>query len=95
MHRYAEIIIDISKGRLDHPFTYRIPSGLQDKLRLGSFVQVPFGRGNTPRKGYVVGFPGRADIDEGRIKEIAAVLAAAEADDEYKAVRLAAWMKRR
>ena len=95
MHRYAEIIIDISKGRLDHPFTYRIPSGLQEKLRLGSFVQVPFGRGNTPRKGYVVGFPERVDMDEGRIKEIAAVLAAAEADDEYKAVRLAAWMKRR
>ncbi len=55
MVQYAEVILDIAYGKLDHPFTYKIPPQMQGSLQLGSLVVVPFGNGNVMRKGYVVG----------------------------------------
>ena len=95
MHRYAQIIIDISTAQLDHPFTYRIPGQMQDSLQLGSFVQVPFGSGNTVRKGYVVGFCDRADYPDEKIKEIQEICSRDAGDAGSRAVELSAWMKER
>ena len=70
MEKYAQVIIDISQRGLDRPFSYRIPAGLQHCVRAGSIVMVPFGAGNTLRKGYVVGFADRPQVAAEKLKEI-------------------------
>ena len=51
--RYANIIIDISHEKVDKTFQYRIPDKLRNILEEGMCVQVPFGKGNRLRQGYV------------------------------------------
>ncbi len=90
---YANIIIDISHEKVDKPFQYRIPEKLRGKVDIGTCVEVPFGRGNTRRKGYIIELTDEPDFDESRIKEI---LAASDeiASAEDISLKLAAWMKR-
>jgi primosomal protein N' (replication factor Y) len=99
LEKYAQVIIDISRRGLDRPFSYRIPDGLQQSVRAGSIVMVPFGAGNTLRKGYVVGFADRAEVEKDKIKEIAQIVEPARGysveDDSEFYLRLAAWMKNR
>lgn len=92
---YAQIIIDISYGRLDRPFTYRIPEALQNDLCLGSLVVVPFGKGDTKRKGYVIGFSNTCEYPDGRLKEIESIASGGTDVTGDNAVRLALWMKQR
>ena len=92
---YAQIIIDISNGRLDRPFTYRIPEALQNDLCLGSLVVVPFGKGDTKRKGYVIGFSNTCEYPDGKLKEIEAIASGGTDVTGDNAVRLALWMKQR
>ena len=92
---YAQIIIDISHGRLDRPFTYRIPEALQNNLCLGSLVVVPFGKGDTKRKGYVIGFSNACEYPDGRLKEIESIASGGTDVTGDNAVRLALWMKQR
>ena len=92
---YAQIIIDISHGRLDRPFTYRIPEALQNDLCLGSLVVVPFGQGDTKRKGYVIGFSNTCEYPDGKLKEIEAIASGGTDVTGDNAVRLALWMKQR
>ena len=54
MARYANIIVDVSAEKLDHPFTYRIPEHLKSSLKVGELVQIPFGKGNRQVKGFVI-----------------------------------------
>ncbi|MCC8049980.1 MAG: primosomal protein N' [Clostridiales bacterium] len=54
MTLYADIIIDISLGKLDQTFQYRIPDELADTLEPGDVVEIPFGRGDRITKGYVL-----------------------------------------
>ena len=92
---YAQIIIDISHGRLDRPFTYRIPEALQNDLCLGSLVVVPFGKGDTKRKGYVIGVSNTCEYPDGKLKEIEAIASGGTDVTGDNAVRLALWMKQR
>ena len=95
MHRYAQVIIDISHGRLDHSFTYRIPEALSTRLRLGSLVVVPFGKGDSDRKGYIIGFTDSCDYPDEKVKEILDVAVSGSDETGENAVRLALWMKHR
>ena len=52
---YADVIIDISHEKLDRDFQYRVPERLEKEISPGVVVTVPFGKGNTLRKGYVIG----------------------------------------
>ncbi|MBD5459772.1 MAG: primosomal protein N' [Lachnospiraceae bacterium] len=91
---YADVIIDISHEKVDRPFQYRIPEKLRGILETGMCVDVPFGKGNTLRKGYVTGISAQPEIEISRVKEIRG-LAAGDVPVEAVMVRLAAWMKRR
>ena len=90
---YANIIIDISHEKVDRLFQYRIPDRVKDKVEVGCPVEVPFGKGNTLRKGYVMELTDEPNWDPDKIKEIASV-----PEDKLGAedisIRLAAWMKR-
>ncbi len=88
--KYAVVIISISHRNIDHIFHYRIPEGLN--VEVGMRVTVPFGKGNRPTEGYVVGFTDKADIDASLIKDISSIC------EEYpvispKRIELAGWMK--
>jgi primosomal protein N' (replication factor Y) len=48
------VLVDVPLFHLDRPFTYRVPESLQDQVRLGSRVKVPFG-GRRRVDGWVVG----------------------------------------
>ena len=60
---YADVIIDISHEKLDRDFQYRVPEELVQAIKPGVVVTVPFGEGNTLRKGYVTGISGTAKYD--------------------------------
>ena len=89
---YADVIIDISHEKVDRPFQYLIPAVLQDKLTVGVGVFVPFGKGNTLRKGYVIGISDKPSYDENKIKAIDSLCEKGE-DVNEKLLSLAAWMK--
>lgn len=89
---YANIIIDITHEKLDKLFQYSIPPCLEGTLSAGMEVVVPFGKGNRPTRGYVIGFAQTCDYDPAKIKEILEVSQTGVAI-EGKLVALAAWMK--
>ena len=90
---YANVIIDISHEKVDRTFQYRIPERLRDKIEIGAPVVIPFGRGNTRRKGYVLELTDEPDWEPDKIKEIEDV-AADTVSAEDISIKLAAWMKR-
>lgn len=73
LQKYADIIIDISHEAIDRTFQYKVPKHLMDKVRIGTKVSIPFGRGNHFRTGYVVSFSETPVFDIDKIKEIADV----------------------
>ena len=99
MNRYGEIIIDIAYNKLDRPFTYRVPERMQSIVQPGSLVLVPFGKGNTMRKGYIIALKDDCSLPPDKVKEIAElpVNDSGYSEDENGAfaIALAAWMKRR
>nr|WP_297770183.1 primosomal protein N' [uncultured Butyrivibrio sp.] len=90
---YANIIIDISHEKVDRLFQYRIPERLRDRIEVGSPVDVPFGKGNTLRKGYVLELTDEANWDPAKIKEIVSI-PKDNLSAEDISIKLAAWMKR-
>ena len=90
---YANIIIDISHEKVDRPFQYRIPERLRGSVDIGDCVEIPFGRGNTRRKGYVIELSDEPEFAVDRIKEILSVSGEVTSAEEIS-LRLAAWMKR-
>ncbi len=91
--RFAEIIINISHENVDRPYSYKIPEQMRDLIEIGTQVNVPFGKGDTIRKGFVVGFTDSVDIEEEKIKSIESV---SEKDISLSdsRIRLAVWIKR-
>lgn len=89
---YADIIIDISHEAIDRAFQYEVPFSLCDKISIGMEVSIPFGKGNTIRKGYVVGISNEPNYDIDKIKSITDI------NDnmiviESQLIKLAVWIK--
>ncbi len=93
MSLYADIIIDISTERLDRTFQYRAEGAIAERVRPGSLVLIPFGRGNKVIDGYVVGLSDTPEFDPEKTKEIIDI----KDDNEHRPVSnllaLASWMK--
>ena len=70
---YADVIIDISHEAIDRAFQYVIPEKLASQIRTGCQVNIPFGRGNTMRTGYVIGISDRTEYDRTKMKTIDSV----------------------
>lgn len=90
--RFAQIIIDISHEKVDRTFDYRIPPQLEARISVGVLVKIPFGKGNSLRKGYVVGITDHADYDADKIKEIAGIVEGS-VSAESQLIMLAWWLK--
>ena len=89
---YADIIIDISSDKLDRSFQYCVLAHLEQEIKLGMVVSIPFGNSNQLRKGYVTGLSQEAKVDPSILKEIAGCCSAEETT-ESRLIALAAWMK--
>ena len=89
---YADVIVDISIGKLDRSFQYKVPDELRDKIRDGSKVCVPFGKGSRMTDGYVISLGYEPKCDDSIIKYIESC------PDNYitaeeRLIRLAAWIR--
>ena len=91
--KFANIIVDISLEKLDRTFQYRIPEELQDILKEGMQVRVPFGNGGRILTGYVLELTDNCEWDEGKLKPILG-LAEKGIRLEGQLIALAAWMRR-
>ena len=94
MEQYADIIIDLSVKNVDRIFQYRIPAHLREAVKPGVQVNVPFGKGDTVRKGIVVGLSTETDYDPEKMKELMSVEEGA-VPIRTQMICLAFWMKDR
>ena len=92
MDTYASVIVDITHSKLDRPFQYRIPHGMEEQIHPGVRVVVPFGNGNRTQIGYVIGIDAKPAIAPERIKEILSIDASGTAI-ESELIRLAFWIR--
>lgn len=90
--KYVDIIIDISHEAIDRAFQYEVPFSLCDKIAVGMQVEIPFGRGNHMRTGYVIGIGDEPNYDVDRIKPVHRIIEN-QIPVEGQLIRLAAWMK--
>ncbi|WP_034443545.1 replication restart helicase PriA [Butyrivibrio sp. AE2032] len=90
--KFANIIIDISHEKVDRLFQYKVPTKLIGHVDVGDCVQVPFGRGDTQRKGYVIELTDEPNWDVDKIKEISGVVTDSVSAEDIS-IKLAAWMK--
>ena len=90
--KYAGVIVDLSGGRLDKVFTYRIPPALREQIAVGMQVEVPFGQGNRQIDAYVIELADTCSYDDSQIKEISCVSQKGVAV-ESQLIQLAGWMK--
>ena len=88
---YARVIIDISHEKVDRPFCYKVPDRLIELVEVGSCVEIPFGKGNTLRKGYVMELMESPDFNPDLIKEIHAVQTGVQV--ESRMIKLAHWIR--
>lgn len=89
--KYVGVIVDISHEQLDKSFTYSVPERLENKVKIGSCVDIPFGK--MKRTGYVVE---EITKPEGNftIKDILDIREDGVGTGE-KLIKLAYWMKTR
>lgn len=65
--KYALVALDAAVGK---ELEYAVPESLRGKLRVGSRVEVPLGKGNHECWGYIVGFTDTPKFDPAQIKAI-------------------------
>ena len=56
MDKIAVVVINGATREFDKQYHYSVPRNLEDKVLPGIRVIVPFGKGNSTKEGYVLGF---------------------------------------
>ena len=74
MSKFADVIVDISHEKVDRPFEYKIPAHLEEVIRVGSQVNIPFGRGNKVISGFVTGIKDKPVFAEEKLKDIVSLV---------------------
>ncbi len=87
----AEVIVDVPTMQTDQPFTYFVPTALQDVIEVGMRVEVPFGDGNRHIQGFVTALPEQNTYNQS-LKAIVRVLDLAPVLNE-ELLQLADYMK--
>ncbi|MDD6795085.1 MAG: primosomal protein N' [Clostridiaceae bacterium] len=70
---YAEIIINSDAIEIDRPFTYKVREEIEDTIQVGHRVKVPFGKGNRPVEGFVIGLKCEGAENIKRIKYVTCI----------------------
>lgn len=61
----AEVIVDQRSRAVDKPFDYAVPEPLEEFVKPGSRVIVPFSQGNREIEGFVLGIKDRSEVKTG------------------------------
>lgn len=72
---YVSVLTQIGSKKVDKSFFYHVPLVLEDSIKVGKRVRIPFG--NMVLDGFIVGISSSCDYDNSRIKDIISVI-----DDE-------------
>lgn len=59
----VKIVLKESTREFDKIYTYTVPAELESQIQTGAHVIVPFGKGNTHKEAYVLGFTGEEKPD--------------------------------
>ena len=86
----ARIAVSAATYWVDRPFSYRIPSAIQERVVPGVRVVVPFGRGNRRTEGIVLS-TGYSETDGLKLKTVTSVLDSEPVLSE-EMLRLAVWL---
>ena len=70
---FANVIISNPHKDIDMAFDYIVPKELENKVRFGMRVRVPFGRGSKEHEGYVIGVSEATEVEEDKLKSILSV----------------------
>ena len=54
LNLYAEIILNSEAIEIDRPFTYKVPLDMEEKVKVGQIVKVPFGARSKPVEGFIL-----------------------------------------
>jgi len=76
---YADIIVDISREKLDKTFEYNIPKELEKNIHPGVRVDIPFGARKLT--GYVISIKDNPSIEASKIKDILGICPASVSTD--------------
>ncbi len=68
----CEVVINNSSRFTDDIFHYLVPAFLEDKIRVGNRIKVPFGKGDKTYEGYVMGFCEESNFDS--LKEVTDII---------------------
>jgi len=90
--RIASVIVNKTTRTLDKIFHYIVPEKLADSVKVGSFIYVPFGKGDTLTEAYVVDFPNV--IPQHELKEISSLITKEPQFDD-KLLELIKFIKKR
>ncbi len=85
----ATVAVESTFFSFDTDYSYSVPAQLADKAVPGAYVTVPFGKGNTPRKGIIVA------TEQGSAEKLKCISAVHEKVLSDEMVSLALWMKER
>ena len=54
LNLYAEIILNSEAIEIDRPFTYKVPLAMEEKVKVGQIIKVPFGVRSKPVEGFIL-----------------------------------------
>lgn len=54
LNLYAEIILNSEAIEIDRPFTYKVPLDMEEKVKVGQIIKVPFGVRSKPVEGFIL-----------------------------------------
>ncbi len=86
----AEIILNSNVKQLNKTFDYKVPKNMEDKIKIGSRVMVPFANMKELEDGFVINLK---EISEFKVKEISAIDEVTLLDE--KKIKFAKWMAER
>lgn len=91
MSLYAQVIVDVPTMQTNKPYTYLVPSELEEQIQAGMRCVVPFGKGSRKIQGFVLDVSNQKPDEDFEIKKIISLMDFAPVLNE-EALQLADWM---
>ncbi len=85
---FAQVIINSNVKQLDKEFSYNIPLELEEKIKIGDRVLVPFGRSKKLEEGFVINFIHDCEFET---KDIAKIIDGLKPEQ----IKMAEWISKR
>ena len=70
MSLYAQVIVDVPTMQTNKPYTYLVPSELEEQIQAGMRCVVPFGKGSRKIQGFVLDVSNQKPDEDFEIKKI-------------------------